>query len=389
MICKRRFEFQSTRPLRGATNAVPNLREQTRFQSTRPLRGATASRAHPRPPPGDFNPRAPCGARRRRRPRRATQCHNFNPRAPCGARHGGVLKIFDRCEISIHAPLAGRDPCRPSPPPRPRSISIHAPLAGRDVVVPQDVKDEFSKFQSTRPLRGATLSASLSAPTTMGFQSTRPLRGATCKTRRGCLRVEFQSTRPLRGATRISETPPLTTAYFNPRAPCGARLKSRQMTDCIVVISIHAPLAGRDGELFGILGKLFTFQSTRPLRGATVSGYTKAQVLKFQSTRPLRGATREHGGAVGGGQYFNPRAPCGARRACSWSWPRYANFNPRAPCGARRGGSSAQPRHLLISIHAPLAGRDRRYPRDSCSISISIHAPLAGRDPKPLLGGGS
>ena len=35
-------------------------------------------------------------------------------------------------------------------------------------------------------------------------------------------------------------------------------------------ISIHAPLAGRDRVLHHVLGALIKFQSTRPLRGATV-----------------------------------------------------------------------------------------------------------------------
>ena len=80
--------------------------------------------------------------------------------------------------------------------------------------------------------------------------------------------VIFQSTRPSRGATltMISTAPPV--AHFNPRAPRGARLvdievegnvvtfqstrPSRGATDVAQVvhaqwiISIHAPLAGRD-----------------------------------------------------------------------------------------------------------------------------------------------
>ena len=59
------LQFQSTRPLRGAT--LPNalvLKNLLLFQSTRPLRGATFSMAGQREESWDFNPRAPCGARR-------------------------------------------------------------------------------------------------------------------------------------------------------------------------------------------------------------------------------------------------------------------------------------------------------------------------------------
>ena len=104
--------FQPTRPLRGATILFcVGLAVVTSFQPTRPLRGAThASAARRCPYKGDFNPRAPCGARRSdlilklatifqpTRPLRGatmpvwsvlTVVLDFNPRAPCGARPSG------------------------------------------------------------------------------------------------------------------------------------------------------------------------------------------------------------------------------------------------------------------------------------------------------------
>ena len=78
------------------------------------------------------------------------------------------------------------------------------------------------------------------------FQSTRPMRGATSLTKYGLVVNVFQSTRPMRGATGVegSERTHLSISihaphagrdlglfgsegeskYFNPRAPCGARL---------------------------------------------------------------------------------------------------------------------------------------------------------------------
>ena len=61
------------------------------------------------------------------------------------------------------------------------------------------------------------------------------------------LPILFQSTRPLRGATVYfvcAKFPP----DFNPRAPCGARLGAIVDIFAVVRISIHAPLAGRDGK---------------------------------------------------------------------------------------------------------------------------------------------
>ena len=78
----------------------------------------------------------------------------------------------------------------------------------------------------------------------------------------------FQSTRPLRGAT----------------VPVTERLPELE-------ISIHAPLAGRDFVRATFSKERVQFQSTRPLRGATESSYQTVTEDLFQSTRPLRGAT--------------------------------------------------------------------------------------------------
>ena len=147
----------------------------------------------------NFNPRAPCGARLEAQVARRPHVY-FNPRAPCGARRCCAVQQAVRLAISIHAPLAGRDsnqsaqclasvyfnpraPCgaRPWCPGKeddvernfnPRApcgarpnaagesrlkteISIHAPLAGRDRGT-DGVSGNLDRFQSTRPLRGAT-----------------------------------------------------------------------------------------------------------------------------------------------------------------------------------------------------------------------------------------
>ena len=56
----------------------------------------------------DFNPRTPCGVRRRLQA--VTRlCMNFNPRTPCGVRRGGAANATHIGIISIHAPRAGCD----------------------------------------------------------------------------------------------------------------------------------------------------------------------------------------------------------------------------------------------------------------------------------------
>ena len=125
---------------------------------------------------------------------------------------------------------------------------------------------------------------------------------------------QFQSTRPVRGATTCGRARGGCNRYFNPRAPCGARL--------------DLAVRGRP---------LHPFQSTRPVRGATLLYQRERRRGRiFQSTRPVRGAT---------------------------------------------GRGADRDDHLRISIHAPRAGRDIAAKKMFVQqLKISIHAPRAGRD---------
>ena len=63
---RQRFQFQSTHPLRGATHSIAYLYECLEFQSTHPLRGATNVHYLYQFADIYFNPRTPCGVRRKR-----------------------------------------------------------------------------------------------------------------------------------------------------------------------------------------------------------------------------------------------------------------------------------------------------------------------------------
>ena len=79
--------------------------------------------------------------------------------------------------ISIHAPCVGRD-CYVGHVHQPRAISIHAPRVGRDAFMPSLSKSAV-KFQSTRPVWGATCHGTGRVKPPKKFQSTRPVWGAT------------------------------------------------------------------------------------------------------------------------------------------------------------------------------------------------------------------
>ena len=169
-----------------------------RFQSTRPVRGATR-RCRSRVPGGrNFNPRAPCGARR---PGGVWRCKNgiFQSTRPVRGATRMDTALLAENDISIHAPRAGRDDAHHERCVKLIDISIHAPRAGRDVLPPH-----FS------------------------------------------VAAWYFNPRAPCGARHQRPDRPAVSSYFNPRAPCGAR---------------HPKLCSK---VF-----LFRFQSTRPVRGAT------------------------------------------------------------------------------------------------------------------------
>ena len=125
-----------------------------------------------------------------------------------------------------------------------------------------------------------------------------------------------------------------------------------------LVISIHAPLAGRDRPpLPDVRWRPISIHA--PLAGRDY------KIPSF-------------GLSIG---YFNPRAPCGARPVSAQASVRQKAISIHAPLAGRDSGVLIPPTPVLvISIHAPLAGRDHGVFLLIVFLVISIHAPLAGRD---------
>ena len=147
-------EFQSTRPMRGATTQALNTHRglvvsihaprvgrdnvgigcglgNIQFQSTRPVWGAT--------PLTDVSHTSSC----------------FNPRAPCGARLAANVPHTACPTFQSTRPVWGATRCRSTPEQGSR-VSIHAPRVGRDI---RSISQAslLHLFQSTRPVWGATL----------------------------------------------------------------------------------------------------------------------------------------------------------------------------------------------------------------------------------------
>ena len=147
----------------------------------------------------------------------------FNPHSPCGERLRVCCAQSECRSISIHTPLAGSD-AMPELFVRDRlRISIHTPLAGSDTGAVESI--EIQGISIHTPLAGSDVQSNPS--TNFPF-------------------------------------------YFNPHSPCGERRFHRAMR-----------------------GETEIFQSTLPLRGATITLCRRRNAHLFQSTLPLRGATSQ------------------------------------------------------------------------------------------------
>ena len=259
--------------------------------------------------------------------------------------------------ISIRAPLAGSDSFSDKARSK-GAISIRAPLAGSDAPVPRAKPTGIGDFNPRSPC-GERLENIVAInpdinfnprspcgerPAPGGyyssasvFQSALPLRGATLVLGHLEDGADISIRAPLAGSDRASAASCRAAPHFNPRSPCGERLRFRLRALGIVI-----------------------FQSALPLRGATtVFAEFGDGINAFQSALPLRGATFDTARIPVIIPNFNPRSPCGERP----SSPSFAGdtgyFNPRSPCGERRHGERDGAAVGAISIRAPLAGSDR------------------------------
>ena len=168
---------------------------------------------------------------------------HFNPRAPCGARPRTLRRWFWKSKFQSTRPMRGATGCRPT--------------SGTSLV-----------FQSTRPMRGATRMM-MAERGVFSFQSTRPMRGATlhAATLAHFGRISIHA--PLAGCDAVASSSFMYFARFQSTRPVRGATTQIHQNHRLTMISIHAPRAGRDSSSPWNLGDGRTFQSTRPVRGAT------------------------------------------------------------------------------------------------------------------------
>ena len=214
-------------------------------------------------------------------------------------------------------------------------------------------------FQSTRPIRGAT-----SGP--RGYAAQLPISIHAPHTGRdfhssdgSFVPVRFQSTRPIRGATASTTVPFLYSENFNPRAPYGARLWPCRKADTgCFYFNPRAPYGARRQTIM------------KPTSSA-----------EFQSTRPIRGATMLRDGGIVEVEISIHAPHTGRDPARADSDSRREIFQSTRPIrGATCHNVQTYKLVLLISIHAPHTGRDQERQFEFLPLHISIHAPHTGRD---------
>ena len=105
----------------------------------------------------------------------------------------------------------------------------------------------------------------------------------------------------------------------------------------LFLISIHAPLTGCDQIVTVIDCLLDRFQSTHPLRDATLHPCLLNCISTNFNPRTPYGMRPKQFYRDAVCRYFNPRTPYGMRLSFqALTCPHLTNFNPRTPYGMRR-----------------------------------------------------
>ena len=194
----------------------------------------------------------------------------FNPRAPYGARLYELTRHFVSTKISIHAPHTGRDTSTPRPKWQPTP-----------------------RFQSTRPIRGATIFSLLSVPDSTNFNPRAPYGARRLSwTSRSRSLTNFNPRAPYGARQHIWLRLERPGKYFNPRAPYGARQHHSKRARSPEYFNPRAPYGARLFANPCSAHGPWYFNPRAPYgaRPPPPPGHA-CRACQFQSTRPIRGAT--------------------------------------------------------------------------------------------------
>ena len=144
------------------------------------------------------------------------------------------------------------------------------------------------------------------------FQSTLPVRGATSVVVNSPPRTGISIHAPRAGSDGCISSKRLTLDDFNPRSPCGERRNRLFRGKLLLHFNPRSPCGERLG-FRSISGKGAVFQSTLPVRGATLVYFFQCVTLLISIHAPRAGSDPITLFCVSYHVYFNPRSPCGER----------------------------------------------------------------------------
>ena len=255
----------------------------------------------------------------------------FNPRSPCGERPAVVAKGHQRRLFQPTLPVRG-------------ATGVPVPQAQRAL------------FQPTLPVRGATrIRPRLARAGT--FQPTLPVRGATCREVifRG---YEWISTHAPRAGSDVSATVEgnwFTISTHAPRA--GSDQCAAAFSPCRRDFNPRSPCGERQAPPWSHTSYR-RFQPTLPVRGATNQRPHLRHLHQISTHAPRAGSDIDVTLAAHPDRDFNPRSPCGERRAESTGRQGHHPFQPTLPVRGATLRSRWRFSWPLISTHAPRAGSD-------------------------------
>ena len=196
--------------------------------------------------------------------------HGISIHAPRAGRDDGSLNIIAvKLDISIHAPHAGRDRARPARRSRPTNFNPRAPCGARRIGGFPLIWEQL--FQSTRPMRGATPWSPATPPRWNHFNPRAPCRARLVECLNMLKGAEISIHAPRAGRDALRSDANKGERYFNPRAPCRARLLQMPFIyTTTIYFNPRAPCRARPPNR-GCSASPETFQSTRPVQGATAS----------------------------------------------------------------------------------------------------------------------
>ena len=235
--------FQSTLPLRGATDSSWLEGREFHISIHAPLTGSDPGKLQLLNRAGNFNPRSPYGERPTSNVS-SQRVTDFNPRSPYGERPGIYIRAEELQYFNPRSPYGER----------PTKL---------------DLSGNWLEFQSTLPLRGATRSS----------QQQRIFNPISIHA-------------PLTGSDSSYRTSFSWTAYFNPRSPYGSDVWTSQAAGQSCYFNPRSPYGERQ-QIVCQQCQQAQFQSTLPLRGAILSTPILVKAVGFQSTLPLRGAKQD------------------------------------------------------------------------------------------------